>query len=222
MFHVKQFISTIAADALFERTLLYTYYMNLDLKSPIILDNVFSESDFDFLKNFALSLPKLQNDYNEEWGRYVIKHNLFREYAINNIFDKAKKYFERNDLILTHCVFTEYDLSKGTVNKHKDKNAVEFSFNTILYQSAPWGIWVEDKEYIYYPNQALLFHGDYQEHWRQPSRQTGTLGMLFCAFVTPEHWWKTKGPGYFRVLWKEITEEEYFDNKDFYDRKVFE
>jgi len=196
--------------------------MTTDIKSPKVLDNVFSDLDFIFLKNFALSIEKNEKNYEPAWGRYVSKDKIFREYSNKYLLPIAKKYFEKENLILTHSVFAEYKTSEAVVDKHKDLNAATYVLNVTLYEDFPWPLYIEGQEYYYGPNQGIIYTGEHQDHWRNPVNTSASLGILFSAFVEPDHWWVTEGPGYGKVSWEEITKEEYYSNKEMYDRSFFE
>jgi hypothetical protein len=83
-----------------------------------------------------------------------------------------------------------------------------------VYQTEPWDLWVENKKYTLYPNQALAYYGNDQLHWREKFPNPGLqhVAMTFFHFAEPDHWYFTKGPNYLQVIRKEITEDQWEDN----------
>jgi hypothetical protein len=67
-----------------------------------------------------------------------------------------------------------------------------------VYQVEPWDLFVDDKPYTLYPNQALGYYGNDQLHWREkfPNPENNHVAMIFFHFAEPDHWYFTKGPEY--------------------------
>jgi hypothetical protein len=82
--------------------------------------------------------------------------------------------------------------------KHKDDNACTYTLDMCVYQNEPWDLWVEDKNYCLYPNQALAYYGNDQMHWREefPNPENNHVAMVFFHFAEPDHWWFKEGPQY--------------------------
>lgn len=102
----------------------------------------------------------------------------------------ARQAFESPTLAASYAVFVRYEGSGMNLPPHVDKNACTYTLGVCLSQSRPWGFWVEGKEYIIQPNQALCYLGETQEHWREP-RDTADdwVELLLCHYVEPSHWW---------------------------------
>ena len=63
-----------------------------------------------------------------------------------------------------------------------------------LYAKTSWGLFVDGREYMLDPGNALAFYGEDQEHWREqfPDPDTNEVGMLMLHYVEPDHWFYTK------------------------------
>ena len=179
-------------------------------KSPEILKNVFSEEDYIFFKNYLFQKPKLEKDYSPGFGRYCFTDSLIDKYT-EKLVPIARKHFNSTSLVPSYSLFAHYEGKEASLYKHKDDNACTYTIDYCVYQTEPWDIYVEDKNYTVYENQALAYFGNEQQHWREkfPNPDSGHVAMIFFHFVEPDHWWITKGPSYLEVIRKRITEEEW-------------
>jgi hypothetical protein len=183
------------------------------MKDPIIINELLNNKDR--LKIIeSLGDPK-RFDLDPFNGRYSIKDDslpILGEVA-NKLIDTAREIFDNKSLLPTYVFFTHYEgqYPVPKLFKHKDTNASTYTLDLCLYQTEPWDLFVEDKKYTLYENQALAFYPCDQWHWREkfPNPENGHCAMIFFHFAEPEHWYFTKGPTYIEVILKQITEEQW-------------
>ena len=168
------------------------------MAEPIILDNVFPKPLFDRLVSVCKRRYK-QAIWNEDFGRWGVSTEdetadgtWLKPYA-TRLLPKAKEIFKSPELDISYIMFAQYETEKANLPKHKDNNACTYTLDVCLYYDTPWAIWVEGKEYWLKPNQALVFYGEDQLHWREefPVPENNKVGMLFNHYIEPDHWWYT-------------------------------
>lgn len=181
------------------------------VKDPMLVDNVFSEEDFNSLKSLFSNHKTFE--YQEGFSRYVAADNSIPEmgeYA-KKLIPLARSLFESEGLLPTYTVFSHYEGETASLYKHKDDNACTYTIDMCVYQKYPWDLWVEDKPYTLQPNQALAYYGNDQMHWREefPYKTENHVAMIFFHFAEPDHWYFTKGANYLDVVRGSITEQEF-------------
>lgn len=167
------------------------------IKPPKKIKNLFSKEDFNEIRNYFKFNQYLNTIGYDEFGRKLIgchTDKILSEYS-SKILPMVKEEFN-NDLIMpTYSLFAEYGNSTISLYKHKDSNACTYTVDVVLYQTRPWGLWVEGQEYILQENEALLFFGEDQTHWRETiNNNTDIIGVVFFHYANPDHWFFTKGP----------------------------
>ena len=187
---------------------------NIKIKEPNILKNVFSKEDHEQLKRFLQEYPKDQMNYDQQLGRYMLTHDVINRYA-DKLLPVARELFESPTLLSSYSLFAHYEGASASLFRHIDDNACTYTIDMCVYQSEPWGLGVqyngEDKEYLLNENEALVYYGNDQEHWRGPFPNpiSQHVAMIFFHFVEADHWYHSKNSDYVRVVRKQITEEEW-------------
>ena len=183
------------------------------MKNPLLVNDVLNTEDYASLTNAVSDAKRFE--YQEGFSRYVVANNnlpLLQEIA-EKLIPTAREVFGSDTLLPTYTLFAHYEGQDPapSLYKHKDDNACTYTLDMCVYQTEPWDLWVEDKNYTLYPNQALAYYGNDQMHWREEFPNPGLqhVAMIFFHFAEPDHWYFTKGPDYLRVVRGEITEEEY-------------
>lgn len=183
------------------------------IKKPMLIDKVFQDEDFEKLKTHLFNRPKNIEEYDERSGRYLFYDKMIDEYA-QKLIPKAREIFESDTLAPSYSLFSHYQ-GNSRLFRHKDNNACTYTIDLCVYQNQPWDLCVEHEKintrYTLYPNQALAYYGNDQQHWRDdfPNPKSQYVAMTFFHFVEPDHWWFTQGRGYLDVIRRFITEEEY-------------
>jgi hypothetical protein len=167
---------------------------------PEIKKNIFSEEDFNALKNTLKEKVITEGGKYDDFGRKIFSPQIVNEYA-EKLVPLAREFFKSDTLLHSYSLFAEYSNKNINLPKHKDDNACTYTIDVVIYQDKPWGIWIEGKEYLLNENEAVLFWGTEQEHWRETvDHNDGTVAVVFFHYVEPDHWWFTKGPDYINVL----------------------
>lgn len=178
-------------------------------KTPQIVSNVLNKKDFDILKDYIKSFIDSHNIPTDEFGRKCIPDSsapILEEYS-RKLMPLAQKFFSKT-LLPSYTLFTEYCENTVSLHKHKDANACTYTIDLVLYQDRPWGLWVEDKEYLANENEAVLFWGEEQLHWRETIQDNNNIvGVIFFHYVEPDHWWFTHGPEYVEVVREKLRKE---------------
>lgn len=183
------------------------------MNTPVLVDNLLELHDYNRLLE-SLQNPKSFN-FDPGFGRYCIADNslpILGELA-NKLTAVARKTFKSETLLPTYTLFAHYEGQDPvpSLYKHKDDNACTYTLDMCVYQNEPWDLWVENKNYTLYPNQALGYYGNDQMHWREefPNPASQHVAMIFFHYVEPDHWWYTKNPDYLNVIRKTMSEEEW-------------
>jgi hypothetical protein len=183
------------------------------MNEPLLVNHVLDTEEFTKLAN-AVSDPK-RFEYQAGFSRYVVADNnlpLLGEIA-EKLIPIARETFGSDTLLPTYTLFAHYEGQdpEPSLYRHKDDNACTYTLDMCVYQDEPWDLWVENKNYTLYPNQALAYYGNDQEHWREkfPNPETNYVAMIFFHFAEPDHWFFTKGPRYLEVIRGNMTEEDF-------------
>lgn len=178
---------------------------------PKILTDVLSNKDISMVK---ASVSNYKDFPFDDWfSRYTVNNEINKDLdkAFNNLTSLARQTFNSKTLLPTYALFSHYEGKNARLHKHVDDNACTYTIDLCLYQKTPWGLWVENKEYVLQENQALAYYGNDQLHWRQqfPDKENNQVAMIFFHFAEPDHWWFTKGPSYLSVIRGQMTEDQW-------------
>lgn len=167
---------------------------------PKIIKNVLSKDSIEKIIQAVEDPKKLE--YQNGFSRYVAADNKLKilKSVSESLVPIAKKIFNSETLMPTYTLFSHYegDNPKPSLYKHKDDNACTYTIDLCLYQTIPWDLYVEEKPYTLYQNEALAYYGNDQMHWRQefPGLKDDHVAMIFFHFAEPDHWYFTEGPNY--------------------------
>jgi hypothetical protein len=189
----------------------------IKIKEPVIVKNIFSDKEHQELKNIMQNWP-LETEYDLELGRHLVQSPLIDEYA-EKLIPLAKKMFNSENIKPSYSLFAHYQGPGANLHRHVDDNACTYTIDLCLYQTEPWAIGIsnngKDTEYILQENEAVLYYGNAQEHWRPdfPNPDSQHVAMIFFHFVESDHWYHTKGPEYLDVVRGDLTEDEWAAGK---------
>jgi hypothetical protein len=192
----------------------YVIMINKIIKKPTTLKNVFAEEDFEIIKNYLFNKPKEKSQFDPGFERYCFTDPIIDKYS-EKLIPIARKLFESDNLLPTYSLFAHYEGNNPSLYRHKDDNACTYTIDMCVYQTEPWALGINhdgiDREYILQENEALVYYGNDQEHWRGqfPNPETNHVAMIFFHFAEPDHWWFTKGLSYLEVVRGQITEEQW-------------
>jgi hypothetical protein len=165
------------------------------MEIPTIKNNVFSQEDFHKIKNHFKKNKMLENKRYDYYGSKRIdsyEDKLLYE-VLNSFLDKAKTWFKEDDLVPTYSVFSEYSGASAMLDKHKDSGPCTYTIDICIYSNIDWPLIIENKEYLFSENEAVIFYANDQEHWRTefPDKESGIVGMMFLHYAKPSHKWFT-------------------------------
>ncbi len=161
---------------------------------PLIMDNVFSESDKSDLR-FHIDSIFNSASYDDGFKRHLKNTEILEKHFSKMLEPIAKEIFKDGTLKTSYSLYSRYDNPKSWLRPHRDDNACTYTIDYCLSAKTPWGIFVENEEYIITENQALAFMGEDQLHWRGPfpDPENNIVEMIFFHFVPEDHWFFTKG-----------------------------
>lgn len=177
---------------------------------PQILKNLFNKTEFDSLKIYLYNKPKLQENFDQSFGRYTFNDSVIQSY-LHKLVPAARQIFNSETLVPSYSLFAHYEGEHASLFTHVDDNACTYTIDMCVYQTEPWDLNVDGEPYTLYENQALAYYGNEQMHGRGtfPNPESQHVAMIFFHFVEPEHWWYTKNQQYVEVIRGNMSEEEW-------------
>jgi hypothetical protein len=170
--------------------------------SAKLISNVLSDLDFVKLQShFKQKMSDSTVNFDEFGRRNVssISEPILLEYS-ELLLPKVREFFSET-LVPSYSLFVEYSNTEISLYKHKDANACTYTLDLVLYQNRPWGLWVEGEEFLAKENEAIMFWGEDQEHWRETVKDNdNVVGVAFFHYVEPDHWLFTQGPEYVETI----------------------
>lgn len=165
--------------------------MSYDLQyfKPQVIKNLFNQEDFNIVSNSFKDYKTFPIE--EEFSRYsidMVQRPILSELS-KKILPVARNIFNNQTIIPTYTLFVHYE-NNASLYKHKDTNACTYTIDMCVYQTNPWDLWIEDKPYTLYPNEAVAYCGNDQMHWREefPDPKNQKVAMIFFHFAEPDHW----------------------------------
>jgi len=157
---------------------------------PIKITNVLKEEE---LKDLIDNLEYLHPPLHDESRSRHISYSDYVEGVGRKLESLARGIFREDNIKSSYSVYCKY-FGNASMNMHKDDNACTYTIDLCIRQTEPWGLWVEDKEYILNPNEALCYMGNDQTHGRQPKDlgPDGSVELVFFHYVQPDHWFFTR------------------------------
>ena len=153
---------------------------------PIKITDVLKEEE---VKDLINNIPDLKDAFLDVPRFRYIKDNDYITNLGKHLESLAKKVFKENNIKSSYSIYCKY-FGKANMNMHKDDNACTYTIDLCIRQTEPWGLWVEDKEFILNPNEALCYMGNDQTHGRYPKDlgPDGSVELVFFHYVQPDHW----------------------------------
>jgi hypothetical protein len=177
------------------------------MKDPYLIKNVFSETDFKVLQEYATNLYQRDKTTFDKgfgrhqwalWGNSTPEYLLPLKYFHNKLLPTAKKEFGSETLKPSWCLLSIYEGTEARLWKHKDDNACTYHINLTVFAKTPWDFYVEGEKFTPVENEAVISYGNDQEHWREefPDPENNIVCNAFFFYCEPEHWYFTEGPQY--------------------------
>lgn len=151
----------------------------------MIVDNIFDEADIAYIYSIVNSTPEDKTKL-QKWAGHRAWHVKLPE-----IEGKINKAIEKTSLagkvrLVGDYSFARYDPAYGYECKlfpHCDlRDEQRITFDIQIHADQQWGLVVEDKSYFIEDNQALVFAGTQQTHWREKTKilPGNKIDMVFC------------------------------------------
>lgn len=198
---------------------------NLTVRPPAyVLKNVFEEDYFKSLKNYLLDIKSKKENfvYDIGFGRTTHHSNIADPDSIfidshDRLLPVAREIFGNQNIEKSYCIYSVYKGHKARLFKHIDDNACTYTIDLTVHYNELWPIVVEGKELSPEENEAVIYYGEDQYHWRPrfPNPKNNEVGVIFYHFVDKDHWFFKEGPGYMSTI--VAAREKYrskFDNFD--------
>lgn len=161
---------------------------------PVIIKNFLNENDFKELVFYFKNRKGLKRQSLDNFGRAILydkQHKILKKFS-DQILPFVRNHFKDQDILPSYSIFAEYSAETIFLDKHKDQAACTYTVDLVLYQEKPWAIWIENKEYVANENDAIIFMGEDQEHWRETIlNNKDRIGLIYFHYVKPDHWWYT-------------------------------
>lgn len=156
-----------------------------------IIDNIFTNEEIDQLYEHINNTPEDKKYNHPSFG-----HTAYFSWVPEAISKKIEKIANDNSdkpLVLRELSFARYDTNGGTrtplLFPHYDDPFKEqrITVDIQVKSTLPWAIVVEDESFTLKDNQALVFSGTHQIHWREKASFSDTdyMDMIFCHFSEP-------------------------------------
>lgn len=184
---------------------------------PIILNNIFSETDANLLKNLIKNEVPDKDWLDGKKNRKVKKFSKLETYFSKKLEPLAKSIFSDQTLKTSYSVYLGYSGLTSNLPPHRDTNACTYTIDYCLSQKISWPLIIDGKEYHIPENGAVAFMGGFDEHSRgpMPEADVNFVENIMFHFCPDDHWYFTEGPQYIYDL-KDRGLLDNFDGESYY------
>lgn len=164
---------------------------NQDFETMIV-DDIFDEKDIAYIYDIVNNTPEDKTKL-QKWAGHRAWHVRLPEIEskINNAIEKTS--LAGKVKLNSDYSFARYDPAYGYECKlfpHCDmREEQRITFDIQVHADQDWGLVVEDKSYFLKDNQALVFAGTQQTHWREITKilPGNKIDMIFChlEYINP-------------------------------------
>lgn len=163
------------------------------MRIPTVKSNVFEEDKFENIKQYFFNNKLVKEKEYDYYGSKRIDsyENEILLTTLHSFTDKAKEWFNKKEIVPTYSVFSEYSGKSAMLDKHTDSGPCTYTIDICIYSNVKWPLIIENKEYYFKENEAIIFYANDQKHWRPdfPDKENGVVGMMFLHYVDPNHKW---------------------------------
>lgn len=170
-----------------------------------VLSPVFEEEYFLSLKKYLENAREQSYNFNYDTGFGRVTHHSNGSDKSEIFFDShqklvpvAREIFNNPNIEASYCIYSVYKGYRACLDSHIDDNACTYTIDLCVSYDDPWPIFIEGKQIDVNPNEAIVYYGEDQYHWRPkfPNPKTNEVAMIFYHFVDKSHWFFTEGPQY--------------------------
>lgn len=165
-----------------------------------VYGGLFEDQYFNDLKSYLLDLK--ENDtrfvYDTGFGRKTHHSNVADPKGLlvqshEKLLPIARELFGNPDLEKSYCIYSVYKGYKARLFKHIDDNACTYTIDLMIHYKTNWPLVVEGQELFADENEAIVYYGEDQYHWRPrfPDPKYNEVGVIFYHFVDKDHWFFT-------------------------------
>lgn len=162
-------------------------------KEPIFIKNLLPEEEFKALKSYVQNKNKEETNFYDGYNRYEWSGSEELNSLHHRLLPIAKEKFGSSTLVPSFN-FASWFFGNASLEHHTDINACTYSIDLAVYAETPWDLYVEGVPYALDENDALLYYGESQEHWREPlvNPDNKVICNVFFFYVEPDHWFITE------------------------------
>lgn len=167
---------------------------------PVIFHNIFSEEELDYVRKQFETHADNEIDVQAPFGLGTLRINLLNQEQLIAKIERLASDAVGEELEVLEFSGTRYSTKFGWYPKlgpHADNRPVEmFVFDYHVQSDEDWGLFVEGKKFNFYDNDAIIFSGTGQIHWREQMqlKENSNVDLLFFWMqhknpktVTKEH-----------------------------------
>jgi hypothetical protein len=164
----------------------------INVKSPMLIKNLLSPEEFKVLQDHVINMDKSTTSFYDGYSRYQWSASPELNDLHQKLLPIARQYFE-SDTLLPSFNFASWYFGDASLEHHTDINACTYSIDLAVYATQDWDLYVEGTPYSLKENDALLYYGEDQEHWREPlvNPDNNVVCNVFFFYVEPNHWFFT-------------------------------
>jgi hypothetical protein len=164
-------------------------------KSPLLIKNILEEEQFKILQNHVKTIDKSLTNFYGGYSRYEWSNTQELKSIHEALLPFARDKFNSQTLMPSFN-FASWYFGDASLEHHTDINACTYSIDLAVYAEMPWDLYVEGVPYSLDENDALLYYGESQEHWREPlvNPDNKVVCNVFFFYVEPDHWFVTEPP----------------------------
>lgn len=151
----------------------------------LVADEVLLPDQIDHIYNIINSTPESKTEL-KEWAGHKVWHVRLGKDFEDRVTQVARKYLGDGVVLNLDYSFARYSPEYGFECKlfpHYDtRPSQRITFDIQISADEEWGIVVENEEYQLRNNQALVFSGTQQIHWRSKKKlkASSKIDMIFC------------------------------------------
>jgi hypothetical protein len=159
----------------------------------MLIKSFLPEKEFKALKDYVQNKNKEETNFYEGYNRYEWSGSEELNSLHHRLLPIAKEKFGSSTLVPTFN-FASWYFGNASLEHHTDINACTYSIDLAVYSEMPWDLYVEGVPYALDENDALLYYGESQEHWREPlvNPDNKVVCNVFFFYVEPDHWFITE------------------------------
>jgi len=183
---LHQLILSAGAALWDDQTLLYLFLFpkNLPYKfwQPQILKSILLQENLDALQEYVNKVHSKSSMliWDDLFMRFAIHETPYLKQLHLQLTPLVEKALNRK-LHPTYCFLSLYG-EEGICPPHRDQSNCQWTLDLCIKQDRPWNLFVEDSVFVMQENEALVYSGTDQIHWREKIHPKGHCYLVFFHF----------------------------------------